>query len=182
MDEKSGIDRRDDSKTERLTERQREYVDAFKRLGSTRAVADEFAVTQQTVQVQLNQAAKNNGMQSLTEWLPKEMIARSKRSKTGKASASELMQLIDTQEYRCALSGVLLTPETSSLDHKTPISSGGSDAIDNLQWVSNEVNRAKGSMNQDAFIEMCRLVSQWSRFIWLFISQACRRYQERHSM
>lgn len=82
----------------------------------------------------------------------------SAKSKT--AFASELRKLIENQGYKCALTGVHLTPNTAELDHITPIKKGGSNEIENLQWVSMQVNRAKGSMLQSEFIEMCRLVCE----------------------
>lgn len=82
----------------------------------------------------------------------------SAKSKT--AFASELRKLIENQGYKCALTGVHLTPNTAELDHITPIKKGGSNEIENLQWVSRQVNRAKGSMLQSEFIEMCRLVCE----------------------
>ena len=158
-------------KTENLTERQAEYVNAYRRLRSTREVAMEFGVTQTTVQEQLNKAAKANGMAGVRDWLPSgdEAVSyyvtnqdvRTVRNTKNKATAKQLMELIVSQEYRCALSGVLLTPATAALDHKLAVSAGGSDAIDNLQWVSQDVNRAKGAIEQDAFITMCRLVAKW---------------------
>lgn len=134
-------------------------------------VATEFGVAQETVQTQLNKAAKANGMVGVRDWLPvgeeavtyyrKKDQVRTVREAKNKATTAQLMELIATQEYRCALSGVLLAPSTTALDHKQAVSSGGSDEIDNLQWVSQDVNRAKGAIEQDAFIAMCRLVAKW---------------------
>jgi 5-methylcytosine-specific restriction endonuclease McrA len=79
------------------------------------------------------------------------------------ATAKELYQLVEKQDYRCALSGMKITPKTSRIDHKTPVSVGGSDEIENLQWVHEELNRMKGSLDNDEFIEICRKVAQWVR-------------------
>ena len=84
------------------------------------------------------------------------------KTKQGKATTESLLGLIKSQEYRCQLSGILLEPSTATLDHKIPISSGGSDSIENLQWVSTEVNKAKGSMSQEEFMTMCKRVASWS--------------------
>lgn len=66
--------------------------------------------------------------------------------------------LLERQSYRCALTGIELTPETASLDHCTPISRGGSHDIDNIQIITQRVNAAKGTMTTEEFIDVCRQV------------------------
>lgn len=73
------------------------------------------------------------------------------------------MKKIREQNYRCALSGVLITPKTAHLDHIVPLSEGGDNSIANLQWLHEDVNTAKGTMTQQQFVEMCRLVTQYTR-------------------
>jgi 5-methylcytosine-specific restriction endonuclease McrA len=72
------------------------------------------------------------------------------------------MKLIEKQKYRCALSGVELTPETAVLDHIVPITDGGGDDIDNLQWVHEEVNRMKGTMDNGQFIKTVKRIARWN--------------------
>jgi len=79
-----------------------------------------------------------------------------------RASVKEIVSLVEKQDFRCALSGVELAPETSSLDHKHPVSLGGTDEIDNLQWLDANVNRAKGNMPNEDFILMCKRVAAWN--------------------
>lgn len=71
---------------------------------------------------------------------------------------ADLYALLKEQEFRCALTGRKLTPEASSLDHKTPMARGGTNDRDNLQWLSEGVNAAKGNMSNEEFIAMCREV------------------------
>ena len=144
-----------------LTERQEAYVSAYRRLGSARQVATEMSVSIKTAQEQLLSAAKKLGYEN-AKGLATESTPRTVRNIDKKASAEALVKLIEAQEYRCQLSGVLLKPSTASLDHKVPVSSGGSDELENLQWVSTEVNRAKGSMSQESFIAMCKRVASWN--------------------
>jgi len=70
-----------------------------------------------------------------------------------------MMDLLEKQDHRCALTGWFLTPDNAELDHKLPRSKGGTDEIENLQWVINFVNKAKGRMSNDEFIAMCKDVS-----------------------
>lgn len=77
-------------------------------------------------------------------------------------TAKRLHELLESQEYRCALSGRELTPQTAALDHIKPLSSGGGNAISNAQIVQYDVNRAKGDMANDEFIAMCRDVAAWA--------------------
>ena len=73
---------------------------------------------------------------------------------------SELLAMVEGQNYRCALSGVELSPAMSSLDHKTPVSCGGANTIDNLQVIHPVVNYAKARMTNDEFIAMCHAVAR----------------------
>lgn len=109
-----------------------------------------------TVGKTLGAIARKMGLKSLSE------LNVIKANLTN-ATASELKQSLEKQEYRCALSGIPLTPEDAELDHKIAIRNGGTNLIDNLQWLNTEVNRAKGTMSQEAFILMCRRVAEWTR-------------------
>lgn len=81
--------------------------------------------------------------------------------KPGKVTAKALKQLIDDQGYRCALTGMRLTPELAAADHSIPLSRGGAHEMQNLQVVHRDVNAAKGTMTTEEFIEMCRHVTEW---------------------
>lgn len=74
--------------------------------------------------------------------------------------SSELLAMVEGQNYRCALSGVELSPAMSSLDHKLPVSCGGSNDIDNLQIIHPVVNYAKARMTNEQFIAMCHAVAR----------------------
>lgn len=89
----------------------------------------------------------------------KEQILSTTTSRpTGKVTAKKLRQLIDFQNYRCALTGDELAPETASVDHKIPISKGGTNVMENVQVLHSEVNRMKGSMSTLEFILLCRKI------------------------
>lgn len=68
--------------------------------------------------------------------------------------------MIESQDYRCAGTGVELQPEWASLDHKTPRSVGGSNDIDNLHIVHDIVNKAKADMDWPDFVAMCHAVAR----------------------
>lgn len=70
-------------------------------------------------------------------------------------SPKQIMTLIESQQYRCALSGRELTPETASLDHALPLSRGGLHDISNVQVLEFRVNAAKGTMTVEEFVAMC---------------------------
>jgi 5-methylcytosine-specific restriction endonuclease McrA len=73
-------------------------------------------------------------------------------------TAAEIYDLVKTQEFKCALTGRELNPQTASIDHMQPLSRGGEHSVSNLQVVHYDVNQAKGTMTQDEFIAMCREV------------------------
>ena len=75
--------------------------------------------------------------------------------------SKHLLKLIETQEFRCALTGRPLEPKTASIDHTHPVSQGGTNTVANLQVLHTDVNQAKGTMDPKTFIEMCREVTEW---------------------
>ncbi|MGE3807074.1 MAG: HNH endonuclease, partial [Gemmataceae bacterium] len=74
----------------------------------------------------------------------------------------DVLTLIKNQQFRCALTGRLLEPDTASLDHVVPVSRGGPHSIDNAQALHKDVNRAKGTLTNDEFIELCREVVRFT--------------------
>jgi hypothetical protein len=104
----------------------------------------------------LSEIAQQLGANSARE------LFRSPKAVTRQLTSTFLAQLIRKQEYRCALSGVTLTPDTAALDHIVPYSEGGKHTRDNVQWVHEEVNRMKGQLGSREFKEWCRRVAGWT--------------------
>ncbi|MBN1341567.1 MAG: HNH endonuclease [Phycisphaerae bacterium] len=80
----------------------------------------------------------------------------------GDVSVTNVLRLLEAQQYRCALTGRSLTPQTAALDHIVPVRFGGEHVIENAQVLHKDVNRAKGSLTNEEFIGMCREVVRWS--------------------
>lgn len=80
---------------------------------------------------------------------------------TERVKSKQLRKLIESQGYKCGLTGRELEPETGSIDHVYPISRGGSNTLANLQVLHTDVNQAKGTMDPETFVEMCREVVEW---------------------
>ena len=81
----------------------------------------------------------------------------SRRAKTN-VTLNTILDLLEEQDYACALTGEPLDPDSAALDHVLPISRGGESKIENAQILHASVNRAKHTMTNDEFIEMCRKV------------------------
>jgi len=77
---------------------------------------------------------------------------------SGAVTTGTILQLLEWQCYRCALTNRPLTPDTASLDHIVPVRNGGKHCIDNVQVLHKEVNRAKSTMTNEEFILLCREV------------------------
>jgi hypothetical protein len=77
-------------------------------------------------------------------------------------SVGGVLRMLDRQQFRCALSGRSLTPETAALDHVVPVGLGGKHVLENVEVLHKDVNRAKGSMPRDEFIGLCTEVVRWS--------------------
>lgn len=83
-------------------------------------------------------------------------------AKPDTVKAGEIYAMLKRQSFRCAYSGRELTPETASIDHRQPISRGGSNELPNLAVVHVDVNAAKASMTVEEFVQLCREVVEWS--------------------
>lgn len=75
---------------------------------------------------------------------------------------AELWALFLEQDQRCALSDLPLALSvrgitTASVDR---IDSDKGYTLDNVQWVHKDVNRMKGDLPPDRFLDLCRLVSE----------------------
>jgi hypothetical protein len=77
-------------------------------------------------------------------------------------SMGGVLDLLERQQYRCALSGRSLTPDMAALDHIVPIRCDGEHVIENTQVLDKAVNRAKGSLTSAEFIGLCHEVVRWS--------------------
>lgn len=96
-------------------------------------------------------------------WLITEQKQRGRRHKRYETLLLEdVRHLLRTQRHRCALSGRRLTPDSASLDHIVPISREGEHRIENAQILHKDVNRAKGALNNEEFLALCREVVAWA--------------------
>ncbi len=73
----------------------------------------------------------------------------------GPVSTDNVLLLLESQRYRCALTGRDLTPETAALDHILPLRCSGEHVSENTQVLHRGVNRAKGSLTNVEFIGLC---------------------------
>jgi len=73
-----------------------------------------------------------------------------------------VMAMLERQDYRCALTGRRLEPEVATLDHIIPLRCGGQHVLENTQVLHKDVNRAKGSMTTEEFLDLCREVVRFS--------------------
>ena len=70
--------------------------------------------------------------------------------------SEDILTLLRRQNFKCALTGQTLTPQTAHLDHIVPLARGGTDAIENLQILHRDVNLAKHTLTVNEFIQLCR--------------------------
>jgi len=74
-------------------------------------------------------------------------------------TAKRILEMIERQGHRCALTGAVLTPNTASIDHIVPLVRGGKHHPDNAHVVTRDVNRMKGQLTVAEFVGVCRLVA-----------------------
>lgn len=144
----------------RLTPLKQQYLLAYLRTGSPTETARAVGgVSIKHVSKEMKRIAGKLGFEDVRQMRSASVYAGTIRRGREDATASDLMEMLETQQYRCALSGELLTPAIARLDHIEPLANDGDNKPSNLQWVTEEVNNAKGTMSQDAFIRMCKRVA-----------------------
>lgn len=79
-----------------------------------------------------------------------------------------IWNLFEQQHRRCVLSGVELYFGRMHFSHETTASLDRKDSTKgyvegNVQWVHKDVNKIKRDLDQDCFLEWCRLISDHTR-------------------
>ena len=99
---------------------------------------------------------------------------RSKGSKAGSGwrvnvssqyNCADVVEKIGTKPV-CYLTGLKINveePTTYSLDHRVPVSKGGSNDLENLEICSIEANKAKADLTLDEFYKLCEDVLAWRK-------------------
>jgi hypothetical protein len=85
-------------------------------------------------------------------------------------SLEEIWRLYESQNKRCALTGVEIVfkddiingENTASLDR---IDSSKGYIAGNIQWVHKDINLMKGSLSQEDFISLCHTISDYQESI-----------------
>ncbi len=95
---------------------------------------------------------------SRLESIQPKAFAELNTAKMTRITHQTIRDLVDSQSRRCALTGRNLRPDTVALDHIIPVSRGGAHCIENAQLLHKEVNRAKGTLTNEEFIQLCRAV------------------------
>lgn len=148
----------------KLTDRQQQYLTVYFRTCSPTLTAQELGLrSAKNVGKEINRLAKAIGFSSVLAMRVDAGVGVDNKEQATSATYKELLQLLEQQGYRCALTGKQLTPQTARLDHKSPVSDGGSHEVSNLHWVLETVNTAKGVMNLDQFVGMCIDVARWAQ-------------------
>lgn len=80
----------------------------------------------------------------------------------GAIRAAELVDKLWAQKFRCALTGDELETHEAVPDHRLPLSRGGKHRIENIDIIRSDVNKAKGDMTTEEFVEMCRKVVKYA--------------------
>lgn len=75
----------------------------------------------------------------------------------------ELRALFDLQDGICALTGAkMVLGLGTSIDHRIPVSRGGTHDISNLQWTTWVANKAKNNLTHEEFVAMCRAIAAFA--------------------
>ena len=73
----------------------------------------------------------------------------------------EVKILLEEQNYKCAYTGLFLTPAVdASVDHIIALSTDAEqyNKIENLQWVHSDINRMKNNHTEEDFLKYIKLI------------------------
>jgi DNA-binding CsgD family transcriptional regulator len=146
---------------EELTAREAECLDTFVAERSMVKAAAILGMRADTLKKTLRRIREKLGVETNAGFFA-EGVEYDRRENGETVGPAALLELIETQEYRCALSGVELTPDTAALDHIVPRADGGEHVLSNVQWLHGDVNRAKGTLSNEEFVKLCRRVAGWT--------------------
>lgn len=81
------------------------------------------------------------------------------KTKERNSKVAKIYKKLEEAGFKCDLTGWEISPECFELDHIVSINDGGTDDCDNLQCVHPLVNKAKGTMGNQQFIDMCKAIA-----------------------
>lgn len=93
-----------------------------------------------------------------------------KRELNLEVSLDFILKLLEKQNNKCALSGLPIRL-TDDIQHNNKECTASLDRInslldyteENVQWVHKDINRLKNNFDQEKFIEMCTLISEYNK-------------------
>ena len=78
--------------------------------------------------------------------------------RSDRPTAKRIRRMIEMQDFRCAMTGIDLTPDDANLDHIVPVAAGGKHVMGNVQIVHKTINQMKSTLPKESFVEWCRRV------------------------
>lgn len=143
--ERQRIAKRDYMRRQRAIPDSRERINALRRLHRDRYV------------VRQREYHRKNRETRIFYWRSRLFNAHYKT----KYTAKDFAHIWKQQRGLCALTGERLTIGNCHLDHKLPITRGGTHELSNLRWVTERVNRGKHNLTDSEFILLCNSVAEW---------------------
>ena len=137
------------------------YDTACKQCRVKRCMQNYYARRQKGLCPQCGTKALDGSIYCLNHWF--RQVANGRLSHATMEDMKNLKALWIAQNKLCSYTNAILIPgHNMSLDHIKPVSRFPElkDDLNNLQWVTLQVNKAKGNMTHGEFINLCKIVIQ----------------------
>lgn len=72
-----------------------------------------------------------------------------------------IQKLLEEQDYKCVYTGASITSDSGTLRSLDRIDSSKGYDEGNVQWVTWEVNRMKGALNESEFLQLVNTITQY---------------------
>jgi len=75
---------------------------------------------------------------------------------------AQIQEWLEAQQpIKCYIEGTFISAEVIEVDHKIPICRGGGFGLDNMGCTSRYYNNVKGSLTEEEFRNLLKLVKTW---------------------
>ncbi len=68
--------------------------------------------------------------------------------------AKHFYELLERQDYKCALTGRELTPENTTAEHIVPLRANGEHSFENIYLVDEQVSKIKRYLTEEEVIDL----------------------------
>ncbi|MCR1795541.1 HNH endonuclease [Leptospira sp. id769339] len=87
--------------------------------------------------------------------------SKKKKSKIYKFNAKDFYKILNSQEYRCFLTGRELLPENTNSEHIVPLRKGGNHKLNNICHIVTPLSKLKRYYTEEEIVHLAADIVKW---------------------